>query len=170
MHITVDALLIDTPDPDALAAFYEGLLGFVRTFEDEGEVLIAAADGSGFPLLFVESDDPKTAKNRLHLDLRPDDQAEAVRTALRLGATHVDVGQHEDPDVTWVVLADPDGNEFCILQGGVPADLAAVVADADADAVPVDPRTGLPPVLDEPEGLDEEDEDEDLDDLGEDEH
>jgi hypothetical protein len=52
-------------------------------------------------------------KNRLHLDLRPDDQEQEVKRLLGLGATRVDIGQAED--VSWVVLADPEGNEFCIL-------------------------------------------------------
>ncbi|AXV09605.1 hypothetical protein DVS28_a4948 [Euzebya pacifica] len=127
MRITVDALLIDTPDPDALAMFWEDLLGWVRTFEDEGEVMIAPRDGQGFPLLFVEVDDAKAGKNRLHFDLRPDDQAAAIAKAIDLGATRVDIGQHEDPHVTWEVLADPDGNEFCILSDGTP--------DADPDLI-----------------------------------
>ncbi|MGI9016615.1 MAG: VOC family protein [Euzebya sp.] len=133
MQIAVDALTIDSPDPDALAGFYEDLLGWTRTFEDDGEILIAAPDGSGFPLLFLEVDDPKSDKNRLHLDLRPDDQKAAVRRALELGATRVDVGQGQDPDVTWVVMADLDGNEFCILRASdAPADPEALVAAEDA--------------------------------------
>lgn len=133
MRIDVDALLFDSPDPDALATFYEGLLGYVRTFEDEGEVMIAAPDGSGFPLLFVEGHDEKTTKNRVHLDLRPDDHEAAVAHALSLGATHADVGQHDDPDVTWVVLADPDGNEFCVLSNRVDIlDADELVAAEDA--------------------------------------
>ncbi len=57
--------------------------------------------------------DAKAVKNRLHIDLRPDDQAAEVERALSLGARHVDIGQGEQ---TWVVLADPEGNEFCILR------------------------------------------------------
>jgi predicted enzyme related to lactoylglutathione lyase len=144
MRLTVDALLIDTSDPELLAGFYEDLLGFVRTFEDEGEVMIAAPDGSGFPLLFVEVDDAKAGKNRLHLDLRPDDQRAAVARALELGATPTDVGQDADPDVTWVVLADPDGNEFCILSpSGDPVDEEDL--QAPEDALPLNVRAGLVP-------------------------
>lgn len=161
MHMTVDALVIDTPDPDLLATFYEDLLGFVRTFEDDGEVLISATDGSGFPMLFVESTDDKATKNRLHLDLRPDDQTAAVAHALDLGARHTDVGQDEDPDVTWIVLVDPDGNEFCILAAQSDAADPDILI-ATVDAVPVDPRTGAP--REDHDGLDPEDEDEDTDD------
>lgn len=155
MRIEVDALLIDTPDPDALAMFYEDLLGWVRTFEDEGEVMIGSRDGSGFPILFVEEHDEKVAKNRLHLDLRPDDQAAAVQKALDLGATHVDIGQHEDPDVTWVVMADPDGNEFCLL--APPGTELDPELAADVDAAPLT-RTGeLPKDVD---GLSDPDDEE----------
>ena len=63
-------------------------------------------------LLFVSVPESKTIKNRLHLDFRPDDQDAEVDRLLALGATRADVGQG---DQTWVVLADPEGNEFCVL-------------------------------------------------------
>jgi hypothetical protein len=63
--------------------------------------------------LFLAVDEPEESKNRLHIDLRPDDQAAEVDRLIALGASHVDVGQG---DVPWVVLADPEGNEFCVLQ------------------------------------------------------
>jgi predicted enzyme related to lactoylglutathione lyase len=116
MDLHIEALAVDTPDPDRLARFYEQLLGWQRTYDDDGEVQIEDPDGAAVPLLFLEVGDEKVTKNRLHLDLRPDDQAAAVQRALDLGAAHVDIGQHDDPDVTWVVLADPDGNELCILR------------------------------------------------------
>ena len=63
-------------------------------------------------LLFVRVSEAKSIKNRLHLDFRPDDRDVEVERLLALGATRVDVGQG---DPSWVVLADPDGNEFCVL-------------------------------------------------------
>jgi hypothetical protein len=57
--------------------------------------------------------EPKTAKNRLHIDLNPDNQDAEVARLQALGAKRVDVGQSDE--VTWVVLADPEGNEFCVL-------------------------------------------------------
>ena len=63
-------------------------------------------------------------KNRLHLDLRPEDQAAEVARLEALGATRVDVGQGDD--VTWVVLADPEGNEFCVLRAVRPDEVASV--------------------------------------------
>ena len=63
-------------------------------------------------LLFGEVGEPKVGKNLLHLDLRPDDRDAEVERLLALGATRVDVGQGDSP---WTVLADPEGNEFCVL-------------------------------------------------------
>jgi hypothetical protein len=70
-------------------------------------------------LTFAHVPEGKTVKNRLHLDLNPTDreQDEEVRRLLDLGARHADVGQG---DVSWVVLADPEGNEFCVLAGRRP--------------------------------------------------
>ena len=65
-------------------------------------------------LLFELVPEPKTGKNRLHLDFRPADQDAEVQRLLGLGATRADIGQG---DVSWVVLADPEGNEFCVLSG-----------------------------------------------------
>jgi hypothetical protein len=64
-------------------------------------------------ILFVKVPDRKTTKNRLHFDLRPQDQAVQVERLLDLGARRVDIGQGDD--ASWVVLADPEGNEFCVL-------------------------------------------------------
>jgi hypothetical protein len=63
-------------------------------------------------LIFVTCPDPKTVKNRLHIDLRPDDQEAEVERLVDMGARPADIGQG---DVSWVVLADPEGNEFCVL-------------------------------------------------------
>jgi hypothetical protein len=70
-------------------------------------------------VIFLKVPDDKVVKNRLHFDLRPDDQQAEVSRVLGLGATHVDIGQG---DVTWVVLADPEGNEFCILRALEPGE------------------------------------------------
>ena len=67
-------------------------------------------------LLFVPVPEPKTIKNRLHLDFRPDDLDAEVERLLALGATRADVGHGDQP---WVVLADPEGNEFCVLSSRV---------------------------------------------------
>ena len=85
-------------------------------------------------LLFLRVPEDKAVKNRLHLDLRPQDgsdQAAELERLLAMGARRVDVGQGSD--VTWVVLADPEGNEFCLLRSTL-SDLAA--EDAAAEALP----------------------------------
>jgi predicted enzyme related to lactoylglutathione lyase len=116
--LRIQSLSVDAADPRALATFWEAALGWRRTFEDDEEVVLeppagSPADGVAPDLLFVRVDDGRVVKNRLHLDLRPEDQGAEVARLEALGATRVDVGQGEA--VTWVVLADPDGNEFCVL-------------------------------------------------------
>ena len=78
------------------------------------EVTIEPADRNGWGILFLEVHDERKVKNRLHLDLRPDDQDAEVARLEELGAKRIDIGQ--GPEVTWVVMADPEGNEFCILR------------------------------------------------------
>ena len=110
-------VVVDAADPAALARWWAEALGWAITFEepDEVEVEPPEPDGVGVPLVFVPVADPKVAKNRVHLDVAPyapDDHAAEVARIRDLGATPADVGQGEQ---TWVVLADPDGNEFCVL-------------------------------------------------------
>lgn len=95
-------------------------------------------DGVVPDLLFLRVPEQKSDKNRLHLDLRPEDQAAEVSRLELLSARRVDVGQ--GPDVSWVVLADPDGNEFCVLRRLTPEELAE--ARARTSSRRVDPPTG----------------------------
>lgn len=112
MGSSVYSIAIDCADPRGLASFWEQVLGYERTEDEEDEVAIEPRDGSGNTLLFLKVPDDKKVKNRIHLDLNPTDQAAEVERVKKLGATEVDIGQG---DVSWVVLADPEGNEFCIL-------------------------------------------------------
>ena len=80
--------------------------------EAPGEVEIRRTRTELPGLLFTPVTDVKRVKNRLHIDLRPDDQEAEVERLVGMGARSVDVGQG---DVGWVVLADPEGNEFCVL-------------------------------------------------------
>jgi hypothetical protein len=108
-------VIVDAADPAALGSFWMAVLGWERTAEDEdGAVEIGNPGGGPLTIVFVPVDDPKTSKNRLHLDVNPTgcDQAEELARLLALGAVEVDIGQGEQ---TWVVLADPEGNEFCLL-------------------------------------------------------
>jgi hypothetical protein len=114
-------LIVDAVDPDRLARFWMAVLGWQLTgkyngsVEFVGVVEIADPSGSRPSLVFVPVSEPKALKNRLHLDLNPVgcDQEQEVSRLIDLGARRADVGQG---DVPWVVLADPEGNEFCVLR------------------------------------------------------
>lgn len=119
MNLRIQCLCVDTPDPARLASFWQSALGWRRTYEKPEEVVLeppagSREDGVVPDLLFLRLPEQKSDKNRLHLDLRPEDQTAEVSRLELLGAKRVDVGQ--GPDVSWVVLADPDGNEFCVLR------------------------------------------------------
>ncbi|TLM70946.1 VOC family protein [Pseudarthrobacter sp. NamB4] len=127
MTLRIQALCIDSIDPRIPADFWEKALGWRRTHEEEDEIVLeppagSPEDGVAPDLLFLKVPEPKEAKNRLHLDLRPGDRDSEVARLESLGAKRVDVGQ--GPDVTWVVMADPDGNEFCVLRALRPDELA----------------------------------------------
>ena len=117
MTLRIQCLTIDCADPDTLAAFWSAALGLPSFKEQDGDVWIGPGEGHPHDgimpdLLFIKVPDDKDVKNRLHLDLRPDDQAAEVARLEGLGARRTDIGQR---DVSWVVMADPEGNEFCIL-------------------------------------------------------
>lgn len=119
MSVRIQSLCIDTTDPAALAAFWEQALGWRRTYDDPDEVVIEPPEGSREEgvvpdLLFLRVPETKAVKNRLHIDLRPEDQAAEVARLEDFGATRADVGQGSE--VTWIVMADPHGNEFCVLR------------------------------------------------------
>lgn len=117
-------LAIDTTDPAPLARFWCDVLGWDVLESDEEGVGIGPRDGVGPRIDLLRVPDAKTVKNRLHLDLRADGgtTADELDRLLSLGARRVDVGQPDD--VSWVVLADPEGNEFCLLSRTV-AEVAA---------------------------------------------
>jgi catechol 2,3-dioxygenase-like lactoylglutathione lyase family enzyme len=107
-------VVIDAADPRALARFWAEALGFEVLYEDGDEVIVGR-DPHQYPgLCFLKVPEGKAGKNRLHLDLDPDDRDAEVERLVALGATFADVGQ--GADVTWRVLADPEGNEFCVLR------------------------------------------------------
>jgi len=128
MTVRMQAVLIDSTDPGPLADFWQAVLGWRRTSEDDDEIVLeppagSPEDGLVPDLLILKVPEPKAGKNRLHIDLRPDDQAAEIARIEALGAHRVDVGQ--GPQCTWVVLADPEGNEFCVLRAYRPDELAA---------------------------------------------
>ncbi|WP_162240697.1 VOC family protein [Frigoribacterium sp. Leaf172] len=109
-----EQVVVDALEPATLAHWWAEALGWVVVSpvgDDEPEIRSSPDSLPG--LLFVRVPEGKTLKNRLHLDFRPDDQDAEVTRLLELGATRSDVGQTSD--VSWVVLADPEGNEFCVL-------------------------------------------------------
>ncbi len=107
-------VVIDAQEPASLARFWAAVLDYQILYEAPDEIDVGR-DEESFPgLVFVPVPEAKAVKNRLHIDLNPDDQQAEVERLLALGARRVDVGQGDD--VTWVVLADPEGNEFCVLR------------------------------------------------------
>ena len=113
-------LVVDCEDPEVLAHFWEQVLGWPRGEEtdedDDDDVEIELRNPDGYPsLLFGKVPDGKAVKNRLHIDLSPKgcDQPEELERLIALGARKIDIGQG---DKSWVVLADPEGNEFCLLR------------------------------------------------------
>lgn len=120
---------VDAHDIAMLARWWAEVLGWRIEFEDEYEVNVVPPETDEDPvdgletwqgmrsrLVFVPVPEGKTVKNRLHIDLAPhisQDRDAEIEELLARGATRVDVGQ--DDDVTWDVLADPEGNEFCVL-------------------------------------------------------
>lgn len=108
-------LVIDSAQPERIARWWADVLDYRITEADEEQIEIAGPAGSGPTLVFVRVPERKTVKNRLHIDLSATDreqEAELERLE-ELGAERADVGQGEDAG--WVVLRDPDGNEFCLL-------------------------------------------------------
>jgi len=125
MTIRIQCISIDADDQSAQAKWWADALGWTVTFEDEEEAAVEPpADQNNIvpDLLFIKVPHGKSHKNRLHFDLRPDDQATEIARFEALGATRVDVGQSADS--SWVVMADPESNEFCILRALTPEELA----------------------------------------------
>jgi hypothetical protein len=103
---------VDAKDPVSLGRWWQQALGWVVVDEGPEVFEIRPAPDQLPGLLFVPVPEAKAVKNRLHLDFRPDDRDVEVDRLLALGAERVDIGQGEQP---WVVLIDPEGNEFCVL-------------------------------------------------------
>jgi len=126
MSSRISEICVNCADPDTMAGFWSAALGYPEIARDEtGVAIMGPPDRPS--LLFVSTDDPdgppKCGPNRWHVDLSPTDRDQEAEVArlLSLGATHTDIGQR---DVSWVVLADPEGNEFCVLRRRVPPEPA----------------------------------------------
>jgi predicted enzyme related to lactoylglutathione lyase len=113
------ALSVDANDPPRLARFWAGVLGWETADDPRDGVALLPADDTGFRIRFLPTNEPKTGQNRMHFDLTSaslEDQQETVARSLALGARRIDIGQ--GPDAAHVVLADPEGNEFDVIEPG----------------------------------------------------
>ncbi|PYI69420.1 glyoxalase [Arthrobacter livingstonensis] len=120
MTFRLENISFDSTTPVETSRFWAQALGW-QIIEDDDPDEIGLQPAAGSPeagvlpdILFLRVPESKSVKNRLHLDLRPDDQAAEVARLEALGARRVDIGQ--GAGVTWVVMADPEGNEFCVLR------------------------------------------------------
>ncbi len=119
MTCSLVSLTIAAQDPVRLAGFWAELLGRETAGAPPDGVTVLPADDTAFPLRFTPTAQPKSEPNRMHLDLTStsmSDQERTVARALELGGRHTDVGQR--PEEPHVVLADPEGNEFCVIEPG----------------------------------------------------
>ena len=118
MACRITELVLDCRDPEALSRWWSAVLGWVEVDRDGDDYVEIGPPGGGpVPtLLFSRSADPRQGKLPLHIDVSPTDrdQAAELERLLALGARPADVGQ--PADVSWHVLADPEGNEFCLLR------------------------------------------------------
>lgn len=112
MSLEWEQVVVDARDAAALGQWWADVLGWVVVNDSPEEFEIRPSPDRLPGLLFVPVPEAKESKNRLHLDFRPDDQHAEVDRFLRAGARRVDIGQGTP---TWVVLADPEDNEFCVL-------------------------------------------------------
>src|SRR5690242_8147763 len=117
MPTRLSTVVIDSADPTTLAHWWAAALGWQVEFEEKTETGVGPMDGEpGIQLSFVPVADKRVVKNRVHLDLRsttPTEQADLIARLTSAGASEIDIGQGEVP---WTVLADPEGNEFCVLE------------------------------------------------------
>ncbi|MGW6919265.1 VOC family protein [Kitasatospora sp. NPDC054939] len=119
MTVQLFAICFNATRPSDLAQFWSGVLGWAPADGPDGDAAIVPPDGGGYRIRFLPSQEPKTGQNQAHFDLTstsPEDQQQTVARALELGGKHIDVGQ--TPEDGHVVLADPDGNEFCVIEAG----------------------------------------------------
>jgi predicted enzyme related to lactoylglutathione lyase len=119
MTAQLAALAFKAHDPRRLAQFWAGVLGWEAADDPHGLVTLLPSDDTGFRIRFLASSEEKTGQNQMHFDLTStslENQQATVARALELGGRHLDIGQ--GPDARHVVLADPEGNEFCVIEPG----------------------------------------------------
>jgi predicted enzyme related to lactoylglutathione lyase len=116
MPVRLHHIVIDTRDLPALARFWTRALGWTILSERDREIVIGPDDNAPVGICFMPVSDAKTVKNRVHLDLTTSaaDRDQEIDRLLALGARRVDIGQTGTE--SWTVLADPEGNEFCVIR------------------------------------------------------
>jgi predicted enzyme related to lactoylglutathione lyase len=116
MPVTLHHVVVDTRDLPGLARFWSQALGWKILSERDREIVIGPDEHAPVGMCFMPVSDSKTGKNRLHLDLTTEagDRDAEIERLLALGASRVDIGQTGEE--SWTVLADPEGNEFCVIR------------------------------------------------------
>ena len=116
MPLALHHIVIDSHDLPAQARFWSEALRWQILSVREREIVVGPHEDAPVGLCLMPSPDPKTVKNRVHLDLTTsaDDRDVEIERLLSLGATRADVGQTGEE--SWSVLADPEGNEFCVVR------------------------------------------------------
>jgi predicted enzyme related to lactoylglutathione lyase len=116
MAVALHHIVVDTHDLPGLARFWAAVLDWRILSEQDQEVVVGPDLDGPVGMCFMPVTDRKTVKNRIHLDLNPDpeDREAEIERILALGARRVDIGQTGDE--SWTVLADPEGNEFCVVR------------------------------------------------------
>lgn len=105
-------MTFDCSDPARVGLFWSRALGYETLQKGEDYFWVESSMGSATPLLFIKVPEGKQRKNRVHLDIATNDRAAEVDRLIELGATIIDIGTPHD--ASWTVMADPEGNEFCV--------------------------------------------------------
>jgi len=116
MPVRLHHIVIDTHDLPRLAQFWTQALGWKVLSEREGEIVIGTDENAPVGICFMPVTDRKIVKNRVHLDITTaaEDRDQEIERLLALGARRADIGQTGEE--SWTVLADPEGNEFCVIR------------------------------------------------------
>ena len=114
-------LVLDCADPDRLAEFWSEALGYVNVGSAGAYVALYQRQGTGPKLLLQRVTEPKATKNRMHLDIETADIEMEADRLTGLGARRINDGTCSEHGSTWILMADPEDNEFCICDNGSPA-------------------------------------------------
>lgn len=113
MSLAIDCVLIDCKDLERMSEFWQSALNLEHVWTGPSGGYLLVDTHRTIRLGLMPCSEEKVGKNRVHLDLRPDNQEVEIQRLEELGAARIDIGQQ---DVSWVVMADPEGNEFCVLR------------------------------------------------------